>query len=239
MDNLFQVWVYLHASPLFYLTLTLVAYQLSLHLFRATNGFALFNPVLISVAVIVIVLTASGTSYEQYFDGAQFVHFLLGPATVALAVPLYRQIDRVKEAAFPLLISLCIGSFAGMLSAVGVLWAFDLGPEVLASAAPKSVTSPVAMAVAEQLNGVPALAVVFVMGTGILGAAIGPALLSIVRVTDQRAAGFAIGTAAHGIGTARALQMGEIAGAFSGLAMGLNALVTALALPLIWPLLFN
>ncbi|OUD09778.1 hypothetical protein BVC71_08105 [Marivivens niveibacter] len=237
MDNLFQVWVYLSASPLFHLTLTLVAYQLALYAFRASGNFALLNPVLVAVVVIITILTLSNTSYETYFDGAQFVHFLLGPATVSLAVPLYRQLDRVKEAAWPLIISLCIGSFAGMASAVGLLWWFDLPADILASAAPKSVTSPVAMAVAEQLNGIPALAVVFVMGTGITGAAIGPAVLSLLRVTDQRAAGFAIGTAAHGVGTARALQIGEVAGAFSGLAMGLNALVTALALPLIWPLL--
>ena len=238
MDNLFQVWVYLSASPLFHLTLTLVAYQLALVAFRKSGNFALLNPVLVAVVVIIAILMISDTSYETYFDGAQFVHFLLGPATVSLAVPLYRQLDRVKEAALPLMIALCIGSFAGMASAVGVLWAFDLGPDILASAAPKSVTSPVAMAVAEQLNGIPALAVVFVMGTGILGAAIGPALLSLLRVTDQRAAGFAIGTAAHGVGTARALQMGEVAGAFAGLAMGLNALVTAFALPVLWPLVF-
>ena len=238
MDNLFQVWVYLSASPLFHLTLTLVAYQLALVAFRKSGNFALLNPVLVAVVVIIAILMISETSYETYFDGAQFVHFLLGPATVSLAVPLYRQLDRVKEAALPLMIALCIGSFAGMASAVGVLWAFDLGPDILASAAPKSVTSPVAMAVAEQLNGIPALAVVFVMGTGILGAAIGPALLSLLRVTDQRAAGFAIGTAAHGVGTARALQMGEVAGAFAGLAMGLNALVTAFALPVLWPILF-
>lgn len=238
MDNLFQVWVYLSASPLFHLTLTLVAYQLALVAFRKSGNFALLNPVLVAVVVIIAILMISDTSYETYFDGAQFVHFLLGPATVSLAVPLYRQLDRVKEAALPLMIALCIGSFAGMASAVGVLWAFDLGPDILASAAPKSVTSPVAMAVAEQLNGIPALAVVFVMGTGILGAAIGPALLSLLRVTDQRAAGFAIGTASHGVGTARALQMGEVAGAFAGLAMGLNALVTAFALPILWPLIF-
>ena len=238
MDNLFQVWVYLSASPLFHLTLTLVAYQLALVAFRKSGNFALLNPVLVAVVVIIAILMISETSYETYFNGAQFVHFLLGPATVSLAVPLYRQLDRVKEAALPLMIALCIGSFAGMASAVGVLWAFDLGPDILASAAPKSVTSPVAMAVAEQLNGIPALAVVFVMGTGILGAAIGPALLSLLRVTDQRAAGFAIGTAAHGVGTARALQMGEVAGAFAGLAMGLNALVTAFALPVLWPILF-
>lgn len=233
-----DVWVYLSASPLAALTFTLIAYQIGLALARRARLHPLVNPVLIAVALIAGLLVASGTPYETYFDGAQFVHFLLGPATVALAIPLYRQFDKVRRSAFAILASLLTGSVTAAASAVGLAALFEAAPETLASLAPKSVTAPVAMGISDALGGLPSLTAVLVILTGILGAALGPLVLDLVRVRDWRARGFAIGVAAHGIGTARALQVNETAGAFSGLAMGLNALATALLLPLLWRLVF-
>lgn len=234
MDNLQDTWVYLSASPLFHLTLTLVAFQAASLLFEKTGRNPLLNPVLGAVLIVVAVLMLTGTDYGSYFEGAQFVHFLLGPATVALAVPLYRQWYRVRRSALAIVVSLVAGSLTAILSAVTVAWLAGSSEAVLASVAPKSVTAPVAMGIAEKLGGLPSLTAVLVIVTGILGAMLGPKVLDVTGVVDWRARGLAIGTASHGIGTARALQVNETAGAFSGLAMGLNALATALLLPIIW-----
>ncbi|MDE4176254.1 LrgB family protein [Phaeobacter sp. PT47_59] len=234
MDSLQDTWVYLSASPLFHLTLTLAAFQLASALFEKMGRNPLLNPVLGAVLVVVAVLVLTETDYGTYFEGAQFVHFLLGPATVALAVPLYRQWQRVRRSALAIAVSLLAGSLTAILSAVLVAWLLGGSEPVLASLAPKSVTAPVAMGIAEKLGGLPSLTAVLVIVTGILGAMLGPKVLDLMGVVDWRARGLAIGTASHGIGTARALQVNETAGAFSGLAMGLNALATALLLPMIW-----
>ena len=238
MTDLAEVWVYLSASPLLFLTLTLAAFQAGTWAYNRSGHKPFLNPVLTAVIVVVGLLTLSGTNYETYFEGAQFVHFLLGPATVALAVPLYRQFDRVRRSALALVTSLTCGSLTAIGTAVGLGWLLGASRETLMSLAPKSVTAPVAMGITEQLGGLPSLTAVLVILTGILGAVLGPPLLNLIGVRDWRARGLAMGTASHGIGTARALQVNELAGAFSGLAMGLNALATAILLPLLWRLVF-
>ncbi len=231
-----DIWVYLSASPLLHLTLTLVAYQAGQRLHALSGRNPLVNPVLVAVAALVALLLATGTPHATYFEGAQFVHFLLGPATVALAIPLHRQIERVRRSAPALAASLLLGSAAAAGSAVAIASALGAGRETLIALAPKSVTAPVAMALAEGLGGLPSLAAVLVILTGVTGAMLGPPLLDLLRVRDERARGLALGVASHGIGTARALERSEVAGAFAGLAMGLNALATALLLPLLWRL---
>lgn len=238
MQGLRDIWVYLNANPLLNLTLTLVAYQAGLFIYRRGGLNPLLNPVLVAVVLIVIVLVGTGTPYQVYFDGAQFVHFLLGPATVALAIPLYRQFEKVRRSALAVLASVLTGSLTASLSAVGIGWLLGGSREALLSLAPKSVTAPVAMGITQELGGLPSLTAVLVITTGILGAMIGPAILNLLGIKDWPARGLAMGTASHGIGTARAVQINEEAGAFSGLAMGLNALATALLLPLLWKLFF-
>ncbi len=226
-SDLQQIWVYLAANPLLWLTATLAAYQGGLWVYRRSGGRPLLNPVLLAIVLLAALLMVTGSDYADYFAGAQFVHFLLGPATVALAVPLYRQFHRVRRAALPL----GVATLTAALSAMGVAWLLGASRETLLSLAPKSVTTPVAMGIAEQIGGLPSLTAVLVILTGILGAAMGGLILRLVRVGDPRAQG--LGLAAHGIGTAQAFQMGEVAGTFSSLAMGLNALATALMLPLL------
>ncbi|MEP3045796.1 MAG: LrgB family protein [Roseibium sp.] len=237
-EGLRDVWVYLSASPLLALTLTLAAYQMGNWIYLKGGRNPLLNPVLIAVVVLVSILLATGTDYATYFEGAQFVHFLLGAATVSLALPLYRQIERVRKSALAITVSLLIGSLTAVASAVALAWGLGASKEILVSLAPKSVTAPVAMGIAEQLGGLPSLTAVLVILTGITGAALGPVLLNIIGVKDMAARGLAIGTASHGIGTARAFQVSDVAGAFAGLAMGLNALATAILLPLLWNWLF-
>jgi len=237
--SLRDIWVYLAASPLLALTLTLVAYQIGAFLYRRAGMNPLLNPVMIAVLLLVGILLLTGTSYETYFEGAQFVHFLLGPATVALAIPLYRQLHHIRRSGAAIGAALLVGSLTAAASAIVIAWALGASTEVVVSIAPKSVTAPVAMGISKELGGLPSLTAVLVILTGIIGAALGPPLLNLLRIRDMRARGLAMGTASHGIGTARALQVSEVAGAFSGLAMGLNALATAILLPLLWKLFFG
>lgn len=234
MPDQFQaLWVYLAASPLLGLTITLVCYLAATWVYRRSGNSPLANPVLISMVLLVGLLVLTGTSYQTYFEGAQFVHFLLGPATVALAIPLYAQWQRLTAMALPLLLALAAGSLTAIFSAMAIGKMLGGSRETILSLAPKSVTTPIAMGVAERLGGIPSLTAVLVIVTGILGAIWGRALFRLLRVEDHAVQGFAMGIAAHGIGTARAFQVSETCGAFSALAMGLNGLLTALLLPLI------
>lgn len=233
-----DIWVYLAATPLLHLTMTLVAYQAGYWLYRKANLNPLLNPVFLAVCVLVAILFATGTSYQDYFEGAQFVHFLLGPATVALAIPLYRQIETVRRSGAALLASVIIGSLTASITAVAMVAVLGGSETTMVSIAPKSVTAPVAMGISEQLGGLPSLTAVLVVMTGIVGAVLGPPFLNLIRIRDWRARGLALGTASHGIATARALQVNEVAGAFSGLAMGLNAVATAFLLPIVWRFFF-
>lgn len=226
-----QIWVYLAASPLLWLTATLVCYLIAMRLFRLSGGNPLVNPVAIAVALLIGLLVVTGTPYDTYFDGAQFVHFLLGPATVALAIPLYRQRARLRALAVPIVSALLTGVLTAALSAVWLGSLFGADAATLVSLAPKSVTTPVAMGISEKLGGIPALTAVLVVTTGIIGAVAGTGLLRVLRCRDDAVMGFALGLAAHGVGTARAFQVNGTMGAFAGLAMALSALATALLLP--------
>ena len=230
-ERISQTWVYLSATPLFWLTMTLLAYQMAYWVYRRCGAHPMANPVLIAVILLLGLLNLTNTPYDTYFSGAQFVHFLLGPATVALAIPLYGQFQRLVGLAGPLMIALIGGSLTAMLSAVFVgNWLSGSLPTLL-SLAPKSVTTPIAMGIAERIGGHPSLAAVMVIATGILGAITAQTLFRWLNIKDEAVGGFALGVAAHGIGTARAFQVSETMGAFAALGMGLNGLLTAIALP--------
>jgi len=231
--KLTDIWVYLSTSPLLGLTVTLVAYHAAFWLYTKSKLNPLANPVAIAVALLVALLWLTRTPYATYFEGAQFVHFLLGPATVALAVPLYANLERLRKNLLPLSGALLAGSLVAVASAVGIGWLLGASRESLLSLAPKSVTTPIAMGIAEKLGGLPSLTAVLVVATGILGAVLARGTLNLLRIQDHAVRGFAVGVAAHGIGTARAFQVSETMGAFAGLAMGLNGLLTAFLFPLL------
>jgi predicted murein hydrolase (TIGR00659 family) len=233
MDRIGDIWVYLATSPLLWLAMTLAVYLAGQWLFQRSGGRALFNPVALAITLLVLLLLLTDTPYLTYFSGAQFIHFLLGPATVALAIPLYLNRDRVRRLLLPIMAGLLTGSLTAMLSAMGIAWLLNGSPRTLLSLAPKSVTTPVAMGIAEKIGGRPSLTAVLVILTGVVGAVAAPALLERLRIRDDAVKGLAIGVAAHGIGTARAFQISSLAGAFAGLAIGLNALLTTLLAPLI------
>ena len=231
--RLTAIWVYLASQPLLWLTLTVGVYWLAKRVYEATNGFALLNPVLVSIVVIVALLLATGTEYHQYFDGAQFIHFLLGPATVALAVPLVGQLPTLKRSLLPISIALLVGSLTGILSTVVLCRLLGVDTQMMLSLLPRSITTPIAMGVSDQIGGSAQLTVVFVVITGVLGAAFGVPLLGRLARRDPIATGFALGVTSHGIGTGRAFEHSATAGAFGGLGMGLNGALTAVLIPLI------
>jgi predicted murein hydrolase (TIGR00659 family) len=233
MGDMAALWSYLSTEPLLWLTATLLAYLAAAALARALGTPPWANPVLMAVLILAPVLWATSTPYATYFEGAQFIHFLLGPATVALALPLYDNLPTIRKTVLPIVAALLVGSVVAAASAVGLARAFGLAPEVILSLAPKSTTAPVALGIAEAIGGLPSLTAVLVILTGIIGAVTVTPLMNVLRITDWRARGFAVGVAAHGIGTARAFQVHPQAGAYAGIALALNAVLTSLLVPLL------
>ncbi|MCU0901014.1 MAG: LrgB family protein [Cypionkella sp.] len=237
MTDFAEIWSYLSQGPLLWLTATLAAYALGDACFRAAGRSPLVNPVLIAVAVLAVLLWLTATPYSTYFVGAQFVHFLLGPATVALALPLFDTLPRLRRAFLPVMAALVVGSLTAAGSAVAIAYALGVDGQILASLAPKSATAPVAIGISQNIGGSPTLTAVLVILTGITGAVIATPLLNLLGMKDWRARGFAVGVTSHGIGTARAFQVNPTAGAFAGLGMALNAIATALVAPFVLSLL--
>jgi predicted murein hydrolase (TIGR00659 family) len=217
--------------PLFGIGVTLGVYQLALAAYERTRWLFL-QPVLLSMMVLIAVLVACGLSYVEYRKSTEIMGVLLGPATVALAVPLYQNLRRIRQLFAPTLTTLVVGGvFAtGLCLLLG--WLFGATHMVLMTLAPKSVTSPIAMLVAEKIGGVAGLAAVFVLITGVIGAIFGPTLLQRLGVVDPEARGMALGLTAHAVGTSVALQESEECGAFAALAMSLMGVATAVFLPL-------
>ena len=227
----------LAASPVPWLTLTVLAYLGAVWLYHQSGNSPYLIPILPAVVVVVSVLLLTGTPYPLYFEHVEALYFLIGPATVALAVPLYGQLHSIRTMWRPLGAALLVGSSAAIVSAVLVAWALGGSLETILSLAPKSASMPFALPVAERLGGLASLAAVAVAITGILGAVVARPLLNALGVKDQAVRGFAVGLTAHAIGTARALQVNDTAGAFSALAMGLNGVATAVLVPLFIALL--
>lgn len=232
-EELTDIWVYLAASPQLWLTMTLLVFLFSTWLNGKLGGSPALHPVLLSMVILIGILLLTGTDYDTYFEGAQFVHFMLGPATVALAIPLYDHRDQIRAWLAPLLVAGVTGTVVAALSAIAVGAALGGGHVSLMSLAPKSVTSPIAMGVAEQIGGLPSLTAALVLITGSLGCIMAPGLIRLLRIQDDAVKGFAMGLTAHGLGTAQAFSISATAGAFAGLGLSLAGLITAFLLPLL------
>lgn len=224
---------WLRSSPLFFVLLTLAAYRVGREAKDRSGGHALAQPVLVAMVLIGLALTALDVDYPTYRDGTELVAFWLGPATVALAVPLHRNVHRLRGFVLPMLIAIPVGALASIVVGVVMVQVLGGGDELARTMAPKSATTPVSIALSQENGGIPALTAVLTIVIGIVGAIAGPALLTLLRIRDRRARGLAMGAASHGIGTSRSLHDDETEGAFAGLSMGLSALATSLLLPIV------
>jgi len=238
MPNFVELWVYLSATPLFGLTATLLVYVLAVTVYNRLQQAPWANPVLWSVVILTAALLLTGVAYPAYFAGAQFIHFLLGPAVVALGWPLWQRREVLWRRWKALLLASVLGGAAASGSALALGWAVGLPADMLLSLVPKSVTAPVAMGIAEKIGGVPALAAVFAVITGLIGALSGKYVFDALRLARTEhgwmARGFALGTASHGIGAARALQVNADAGAYAGLALGIQVVLQSLLVPMLF-----
>lgn len=224
---------FLRTSPLSLVLLTLVAYRLGRELKDRTGGHPAAQPVLVAIALVGAVLLVADIDYTTYRSGTELVAFWLGPATVALAVPLHRQVRRLRGVVVPMLVAVPVGAAVSVGSAYGLVRLLG-GDQVLAlTMAPRAATTPVSIQLSEAAGGNPSLTAVFAIVSGILGAVAGPAVLSLAGVRDRRARGLAMGASAHGIGTSRSLVDDETEGAFAGLSMGLTALAVSIWVPLL------
>lgn len=228
-----EIWVYLSATPLFALLLTLGAYALGTYVYERTARYPLANPVLIAMILIAIVLVLIDMPYPTYFEGAQFVHFLLGTATVALAVPIHKGWPSLKGRVGVLLAAMSLGGITSIAVALGVLEWLDADPVLMRAMLAKSVTAPIAMGIAERVNASPTLTAVFAVTTGVLGAVLGRFALNVSGVTAWWQRGFALGVAAHGIGTARAFSVNPVAGTYASLGMGIHGMTGAVLIPML------
>lgn len=229
------LWSHLASNPVLWLCLTLLAYQIGIWVYQKSGYLTLLSPFVIAVAILLAILFGTHTQYETFFAGAQFVHFLLGPATVALAVPLFDQRLRLAKLWAPLLIGVVVGCVVGVISTVLLGALLGASFESIMSMAPKSVTTPIAMGISEKMGGIPEFTAGIVVLTGIVGSLLATPIFKLCRIKKDYVKGFSLGVAAHGMGTSRAFQISDKAGAFSGLAMGLAGIITAFAAPMIAP----
>lgn len=220
------------SSELFLLTLTIALFLLSGWIFRKTH-FMLFHPVLLTALAVIVFLKLTGIEYPHYKESVRMLDFTLGMSVVALGYLMYEQVEHLKKATLPVIVATLAGCFVGIASVVAIAVAFGVDRDIITSIAPKSVTVPIAIAISEPRGGVVAVTSVVVFCTGVLGSICGTKILDLIRVKDPMARGFALGAASHGIGTARAIELGAVEGAMSGLAMALTGFATALLLPLV------
>ena len=229
---------YISSTPLTWLLLTLGSFKIGIIVYEKFNKQTLLQPIIISYLFIISIIVFTDTSYAEYFKGVEIIHFFLGPATVALALPLYKNLKYNKSLFVPILVTLVVAGVFSILIAVGLLWVLGAELPTILSMTTKSITAPIAIITSEQIGAIPSLAVGFVIITGIIGALFGTALFKFMNIKHDTSKGFALGLISHGIGTARAIEISEKAAAFSALAMGIGGILTAVFLPLIIQFIF-
>lgn len=223
-------------TPIFGILLSVVCYEIGILIQKKTKN-PVLNPLLIAIIFVILVLTVFEIPKETYDLGGSYILFLLGPATVVMAVPLYRQINLLKKDWLPILVGIVAGSATSVLSVIGLAKVFGVNLEIAVSMLPKSVTTAIGMEVSKEIGGVVSLTVAVIVLTGILGAVIGPFILKTLGIKDEVAQGVAMGTASHAVGTSKAMELGETQGAMSGLSIGIAGLATVLIIPLVIGLL--
>ncbi|PRR80083.1 Inner membrane protein YohK [Clostridium liquoris] len=223
-------------SPMFGILLSIICFEVGLYVYRKTK-IPLFNPLLICITLIVIILLSCNISLDSFNKGGKLISFFLGPATVVLAVPLYHKLETIKEYAVPIFLGVTVGSITAIFSIFYISKLFGLTSELTLSLIPKSITTPIGIEVSKTIGGIPAITVAAIIITGIMGAVISPIVCKTFKITDEIAIGISIGTSSHVIGTTKAIEMGETEGAMSGLAIGIAGLITSFLAPILIKLL--
>ena len=224
---------YIHSTPLTWLIATLVAFKFGIIVYEKFNKHTLLQPIIIAYVILLSLIIYTNTSFEEYFKSVEIIHFFLGPATVALALPLYKNLKYVKSLFIPIVFTLFIAGIFSIVIAISLLWIFGADLPTILSMTTKSITAPIAIITSQQIGGIPSLAVGFVLITGIIGALFGTIVFKLAGVKHDTSKGFALGLVSHGIGTARAIEISEKAAAFGALAMGLSGIFTAIFLPMV------
>jgi len=224
-------------SSLFYVLITIVAYEFGLFIYRRTK-IPVLNPYLISVVLIILFISKTNISVESYNKGGDLISFFLTPATVILAVPLYKKLDHLKANILPVIAGVFAGCVTSVISVCVLSKLMKLPLHISLSLVPKSITTPIGIELSKQINGIPSITVATIIITGIFGAVFGPLICKIFRISDKIAVGIAFGTSSHAIGTTKAVELGEVEGAMSGLSMGIAGIITVLITPLILKFLF-
>ncbi|MBE6071425.1 MAG: LrgB family protein [Clostridium butyricum] len=217
---------------LFALVLSLASFEIGIYINRKTK-FSLLNPLLIGIIITITFLMVFNIDYETYDNGGKFINMFLGPATVVLAVPLYKQLNLLKKNAKAIFIGIFFGTVIGIVSIICISHLVGLDDTIIKSLAPKSVTTPIGISISEQIDGIVPITVLAIVATGIIGAVIGPTVCKICRIEDEVAVGIAIGTASHAVGTSKAIELGEVQGAMSSLSIGIAGIMTVVLAPLI------
>lgn len=222
-------------SPIFGVLISIIAYEIGA-LIKQKFKLSIFNPLLIAIIILILFLMKLNIKYSDYNSGGQVVSFFLAPATVALALPLYKKFSLFKKNAVPIIAGILCGATSGMICVILLSKLFGLSSDITKSLVPKSITTPIGMALAKQLGGIPSIAVVAIIITGIFGSIIGPFLYKLLKINDKVALGIAMGSASHAVGTAKALEIGEAEGAMSGLTIAISGIITVIIAPLLWNL---
>lgn len=224
-------------SGVAWLTITLLFYWIGLTINRKYYRYPISHPLIITALSVGVLVYLSNTAMTDYQQSAGLLHWLLGPVTVALALPIYRQWQRLRHYGLPLLLSIVAGGIVAPILAWAALWVFNSPISIQLTMLAKSITTPLAMEASAQIGGIPALAAVFVITTGVVGAIAATSVFRIFKVTDTQSQGVALGTVAHAVGTAKSLHMGDEVAAMATLGLCVNGIFTAIILPLIFSFL--
>lgn len=231
--NLEALYAYVTTTPLVWIIVTISAYKIGIFVYEKSGKNALLQPIVVAYMIMLPILLLADIPYQRYFESVSIIHFILGPATVALALPLYKNLKLIRSYFMPIVVTLVLGSAFTILSALGILWLFDASTTTMLSMTTKSVTAPITIITAQDIGAVPSLAMGFVVITGLLGALLGNFIFKLLRIKHDAAKGFALGLISHAIGIARSVEISEKAAAFAALAMGLVGVLIAVVLPLI------
>lgn len=223
------------ASPIFGVLISLIAYEIGTFI-KEKLKLSIFNPLLIAIVILIAFLTKFNIKYDDYNQGGQIISFFLAPATVTLALPFYKKFSLFKKNALPIIVGILAGTISGIVCVILLSKLFKFSDVLTESLIPKSITTPIGMALSKQMGGVPSITVVAIILTGILGSILGPFLYKVLKFKDKVAMGIAMGASCHAVGTAKAMEIGEVEGAMSSLTMAITGVLTVIIAPLIWKL---